>query len=415
MIHLPKIGIVLLLLMSPLFFDAQEESYQYRRSIQGVSETWHVIEIPTELYGKTNNELSDLRIFSLPSGAENRTAPYLLNTLSDQILSETVSFQLLNTVHNENGYYYTFEIPSQEKINEINLEFAPSNFDWNIKLEGSQNLSEWYTILDPYRIVSITNSYTQYQFTTLKFPHSQYQYYRLEIPSKSDPAFLKAEISNTVIEKGKYHHYTPSKIEVQKEPNSNNTEIEVSFSKPIRLSRLKVEVENTFDYYIPIEIKYAKDSSLIEGQWIYKFSSLYSGTLNSLETNEFNMTPTTLQKVVIAIVNGDNEVLNIRDIKAQGNKDELRVRFTNPKEDYYLYYGNPNATFPSYDIEKFEENIPTELSALQLGKEEIISSPKEKEKPLFMNKKWLWLILIFGVGLIAYFMIKMVPTMRHNS
>src|SRR5690606_40823506 len=64
------------------------------------------------------------------------------------------------TAHNESGYFFTFEMPAREPINQLYLQFKEKNFDWKIRLEGSHDQQEWFTIADDYRIVSISNQLT---------------------------------------------------------------------------------------------------------------------------------------------------------------------------------------------------------------------------------------------------------------
>ena len=96
-------------------------------------------------------------------------------------LRKEVSSEILNASSNAEGYYFTFENLDAKSINEILLDFNEQNFNWNISLEGSQEQSEWFTILDTYRILSISNEQTTYSFTKLVFPLSKYRYYRLRV------------------------------------------------------------------------------------------------------------------------------------------------------------------------------------------------------------------------------------------
>ena len=94
-------------------------------------------------------------------------------------------------------------------------------------------------------------------------------------------------------------------------------------------------------------------------------------------------------------------------IRDRGNIFELTARFDKEAE-YYLVYGNRNATFPRYDIENFIDKIPTTLSYLSLGNEESISQNQNENSPLFDNKLWLWLIMIVMIMLIGWFSLSMI-------
>ena len=99
---------------------------------------------------------------------------------------------MLNTSYNDKGYYYTFEVPAKEPINQINLNFNQQNFDWKLKLEGSQKQQEWFTVIEDYRILSIKNKLTDFQFTNVSFPNSSYRFFRLVIASDIKPELQDA-------------------------------------------------------------------------------------------------------------------------------------------------------------------------------------------------------------------------------
>lgn len=393
------------------FSYGQMDEYAYKREIKGVSEQWHKIVLPTEIFGKTTQKLADIRIFGI---TENDTieAPFRLRVASEKISSKKIEFNKLNTSHIGEDYFFTFEIPAEEPINQIKLDFAQENFDWQISLEGSQDLNEWFHILEVYRILSIKNDLTDFQFTTLTFPNSKYRYFRVGIHSKEKPELNSASISQEEIKEGKFKKYVVKKFNTKDNPQTKQTEIEVELKMPVRASHVKIGILDTFDYYRPITIQYLTDSIKTEQGWKYNYSTLTSGTLNSIEENEFEFNSTTVKKLKIFIGNQDNKALKIKNVVVKGYVHELTTRFTD-KATYFLVYGNKSATKPSYDIERFADNIPETLTSLTLGNEQKI--PKKdnpKPSPLFENKAWLWAIMGAIILLLGWFSVKMMRKSR---
>jgi len=140
------------------------EQYSYKRELTGVSGEWHKLILPDEIFRKISQNLNDIRIFGITVSNDTVEAPYLLRLTTGNISGKEISFNTLNTSHNDKGYYFTFEIPTVEPINQIKLDFKQENFDWRIKLEGSQNQNDWFTISDNYRILSLKNEITDFQF-----------------------------------------------------------------------------------------------------------------------------------------------------------------------------------------------------------------------------------------------------------
>jgi hypothetical protein len=382
--------------------------YNYKRELKGVADQWHKIILPNELFGKTSQNLTDVRIFGLTESNDTIEAPYLLRLTTEKISSKDVVFKTLNASHSDKGYYFTFEIPTIESINQIKLDFNQENFDWRITLEGSQDQNEWFTVAENYRILSIKNNQTDFQFTKLAFPSSKYRFFRVFIDSKEKPELSVASITQNDITDGSFRKYNVKKFNAKENKQTKQTEIDVELELPVRVSSINIGVSDTFDYYRPVTIEYLTDSFKTEQGWKYNYSILTSGTLNSIEKNEFQFGSTTVQKLKIYIDNQDNQPLTIETIGVKGYIHELIARFID-QASYYLTYGNKRTGRPNYDIERFTDNIPETLTTLDLGDELTI----EKEEvlvtdPLFKNKTWLWTIMTVIILLLGWFSVKMI-------
>ena len=387
---------------------AQMQEYNYKREINGITDQWNKLILPDEIFGKTSNNLSDIRIFGITTSKDTIEAPYILKLRTEKVLNNKVGFKTINTSHNKNGFYYTFEIPTKETINQIKLNFNQQNFDWKLSIEGSQNQQEWFTVIKDYRILSIKNELTDFEFAKVIFPSAKYRYYRLSIDSKKNPDLLTATISKHKLIDGDYRLYPIEKTKITENKKEKQTNIEVDLILPVTVSHFKINIKDSFDYYRPFTIKYLSDSTETEKGWIYNYRILMAGTLNSIEENEFKLNSTTLQKLKIEIYNGDNHHLTIDSIQVKGYVHELISRFTEPAT-YYLTYGNSDAKKPNYDINRFSDKIPKKLTTLKLGVEQIIKKNNiASTEPLFKNKIWLWTIMVTIILLLGGFTLKMI-------
>ena len=87
---------------------------------------------------------------------------------------------------------------------------------------------------------------------------------------------------------------------------------------------------------------------------------------------------------------------------------ELIARFTEPAS-YFLTYGHKKVGDPHYDIDRFTEKIPPVVLPLKLGVEQpILHKEVSGSQALFMNKNWLWAIMIIIIVLLGWFSIKMI-------
>ncbi|MDR7130796.1 hypothetical protein J2X69_003153 [Algoriphagus sp. 4150] len=402
-----KLSCILLLFAYTLSYG-QVEQYNYKRELTGITEQWHSIRLPEEVFGKVSQDLSDIRIFGITATSDTIEAPYLLRLATEKISVKEVAYKTLNTSYNDRGYYFTFEIPTAEPINQINLDFRQSNFDWLISLEGSHNQNDWFTIVEDYRILSIKNEMTDFEFTKLVFPSSKYRFFRLLVNSKEKPELSVASIAQYEIAEGVFRDYALKKFEVSENRKTRETEIDIELQLPVPVSHLKIDVANTFDYYRPVTINYLSDSIRTAQGWKYNYSTLTSGTLNSMENNEFKFSSTTVQKLKILIHNQANQPLTIDKIHVRGYEHELITRFTE-SATYFLIYGNKMARMPYYDIDRFADKVPETMKTLSLGEELVIEKePVPLTEPLFKNKVWLWAIMGLIIVLLGWFSIKMI-------
>lgn len=402
-----KTNIFILLFACFATANAQTNAYKFKREITGVNSLWHSMKLPDGLYKNANAGFEDLRIFGI-KGKDTLEVPYLLKQRADQIISKEIDFKPVNESANANGYYYTFELKNVTEINQINLAFKEANFNWDVTLEGSNSNSEWFTILKDYRILAIKNKDTDYQFTKLSFPDSKYQYLRLMIKSPVKPGLLEALINKTDTVKGTYQDVKYKTFELKNNTVDKETVIDVALENPVPLSYLKLNAQSDFDFYRPIKIEYATDSFKTDKGMQYNYAPLFEGTISSLEKSEFNFQNTIASKLKITIQNNDNKPLRLNGLALKGNLYEIIARFDNPTLTYALYYGNENVTAPSYEIEKFENEIPSILTAVTIGNQKENPAYSIKiEKPLFENKTWLWALMAVIIALLGWFSYKM--------
>lgn len=387
---------------------AQMQKYSYQRALIGVQDPWHKLTLPDDMFEKVSPSLSDIRVYGITTKNDTVEASYVLKLNDEKVIKDNVPFKILNTSHNEKGYYFTLEVPSKAPINNLQLAFKQFNFDWHINLEGSHDQKEWFSIVEDYRILSIKNAETFYEYTNLSFPNSSYRYFRILVKSAEKSELKSAKASYNTIKNGVFKNYTIKRMNIKDNKAEKRTEIEVEISRSVPVSYVKVHVDATFDYYRPITIQYVSDSLKTSKGYLYNYRTLTDGTLTSIEKNEFKFNNTVVKKIKITIQNQDNQPLSINKVDVKGNVYDLDIRFNEPAS-YYLTYGNTLAYKPYYDLDHFIGKTPDTITSITLGEEEAISkTAKETTSPLFENKLWLWLIIIVIIVLLGGFTLKMI-------
>lgn len=374
--------------------NAQWNKYQFRREISSNKKEWNKISVPEELFEKIKANGSDLRVMGITSKQDTLEIPYLFKSNSTIDPDEEHRFQLINPVSNSQGYFYTFELPQVEHINKIDLHFKQQNFDWKVKLEGSNNQTEWYTIVEEYRVMSIKNEHVNYLFSTLFFNRTKYRYYRLSIPAMEvKPELLSAKLISNHHSESAYVNRTLSSTKIHHDKALKRTIVSVDLKYKVPVSKLAFSVKNRADYYRPIIISYVSDSVRIKNRWNYFYTEVYRGTLSSLEKAIFKFDNCITGKIRIEILNGDNQFLNIDSLSVAGWEYIVIPRITEPA-NYFLLYGNKDAESPSYDLNYFEDKVPADLNELTLGEEVLNTlSMTPTLKNSILNKWWLWLVV----------------------
>ena len=392
----------------------QINEFSYKREIHGITDEWHTIILPDDVFGKVSQDLSDVRLYSITQSNDTLEVPYILSLAEDKVTVNEVVFTTLNISHNNQGYYFTFDIPTGETINQIILDFEQKNYDWQVTLEGSQNQEDWYTIIENYRILSLHTAHSNLQFAQLNFHNVQFRYYRICVKSKEKPVLKGARIKKKEVVEGIHRHYNIKKWTVTQNRSAKQTQLDIELANPVPISHLQISIKDTFDYYRPITINYIVDSIHTEQGWHYMYKELTSGTLHSLANNEFRFNTITAQKVKFIIDNKDNQPLTIDTVLMNGYAYVLSARF---RDDftYFLVYGNKDLGSPQYEINRFSPHIPTALMPLSLGEEKTIEKQHiQQNNPLFVHKAWLWAIIGITIVVLGWFTVKIIMAPLHN-
>ena len=119
---------------------------------------------------------------------------------------------------------------------------------------------------------------------------------------------------------------------------------------------------------------------------------------------------TRLEKVCLRILDHDNKPLDIRGAVAKGARRTVVFR-SRQGEGLRLYYGNPEATPPVYDLAKLYPKVETSQPGLMiLGPERLNASFRPRPEPA-PPKEWgwlIWLILIPVALFLGYLVIRTV-------
>ena len=204
----------------------------------------------------------------------------------------------------------------------------------------------------------------------------------------------------------KYRNFKNTSITIKENKERRQTIVDIELENTVPVAFVQLFVQNGFDYYRPVSIRYLTDSVKTDQGWKYNYANLSSGILTSIENPGFSLPNTILKKLRIVVDNQSNQPLTIDSVVVKGYDHHLVARFQ-PKTAYYLYYGNQNALRPRYDIERFAANIPELISVIEPDEETVLYKEKPQQQPLFVNEAWLWLIMVVIILALGWFTLGM--------
>lgn len=404
--------ISILCLKASLLFSQKDFSYKRKINVEKEGNSWNYFAIPDELYEKSANNLSDLRIYK--SDKENITEiPYLIiDNTENKANNSEFSLKIINISRTEAGHFLTLENTSDAEINSIYLRFSQQNFDWKITLQGSHNQSQWFDILNEYRILAIKNQETNYRFEKLIFGDTKYKYYRILVKTNEE----------VNLENAFFRHFLPKnrnnlakhKVEnlvISNDNNRKQTTIHFSLKHKIHVHSIEIQTDKTKNFYRPIHIE-TLDSLKTNSGKVLRHSYFSSGIITSVEDNEFvnEKEDELVKNFRIKIENRDDKPLDIKSITIKSITKGI-VFESEGKGEYFLYYGNDKLRSPRYDLENFKLQISEKQKDTIPISEQITidENIRASQEPLFKNKVWLWLIMGLLILILGYFSLKMLP------
>lgn len=404
----------------------QTNDYQYQRPVTQVrSIGFHRIVLPREVLTVLKDDLSDLRIYQ--SGAADSIppteVPYLIDIQEGENELKEVAFRMINQATKKNFSQAVLRKEGEGVINRIDLDISPQNFDVRASLEGSENRLSWVTIKDDFRLVGIANNDVSYSYTRMNFPDSDYRFFRVRL---HDPALSVrgADMHIWSQEEGSFQNFDISAWDPKNDTDRKITEIHIALAGRYPVSRLRLDIGSTRDYYRTAKLEYLKQRIETEDGTREIWRDFASTTLSSLEEAEMFGAVKFTDALRLTIQNHDDLPLDIRALQVSGPVYEL-ISELEVGNEYVLMYGNENASRPRYDLVHFKNQIPRDdLVPAGLGEEMEIEDPEQEEKEAeeqrakAVGNTLLWggmLLVIVVIGFVTMRMMQKAKSEKQND
>ncbi|MDB5259487.1 MAG: hypothetical protein JWO73_695 [Candidatus Taylorbacteria bacterium] len=397
------------------------DAWKYMRTVtipagSGQSSFAKVV-LPSDI-SRTAEGFADIRILN-QDGIET---PYLL-TRSISQKGDVMTPRLLDmgTVGGETRF--VADVGQNGLVHSgMSIDAASKNFKRQVKVYASHwpiavDSSEWALITDKGYIFKFTDPQTGYVAgkNEVSFPASSARYLKVVISSGEEGPVA---VSNAVLY-GDSHVDVPTTVKefpvsVFNNPTKRATEITVDLGGPGNLTNaisLNTEDRN-YSRRVIIE---SSNSNGATSTWRYVGQGSISNVSTSMFAGSSNRIAYSEQKsrfIRASIVNDDNRPLAVGAAASIESPVISAVFETRPGEAYRLYYGNPLAVVPVYDIARMasylEENkIPSAFLSDETDNAAYVI-PQGPVVPFTESHQWLLnallviVVLIIGGGVAWY-------------
>lgn len=333
-----------------------------------------------ELFAGAKDGLADLRIID----NNNQEISYKILVGESKNKSEVFHPKMLNNSFVPGGNSSVI-LDLERKgvsINRLKINTTSENFQRNVIIYGSDNSNDWKILKDNGYIYDYTDKKgnIKTQNTAVNFPESIYRYLKLEIsdPENSPVKITNAEALNYIQEEAKEVQRNP-KFSVNQNDDDKTSEIIIDLgAKGIPASKLLLKVsDQNFNRSVLIYRSSDENSWNFTGNdYIFRYNtSKFSG-----ENLEVNFGETSDRHIKVVIQNKDNQALDIAGLVSFYHYREVVFQADGGK-NYKVYYGDENAGFPEYDLERFFQYLNLEdskLVSLSVQKDNSFYAPPQK-------------------------------------
>ena len=353
------------------------------------------VELDPEVYAHASPDLRDLRVVGEQEG---RGEPYKLLVESGDQRRASVAAKMRDLGHAA-GRYTSFVLDLQSDgalHNELEVQTSSQNFQRQVAIEGSDDGESWRTLQSRGVIFDLTvaeRGFTARE-TRVTYPDSTARFLRVRI---ADDGLEPLNIHEGVVffaRRLEPERATLPLVIVGREDDPERKETVLlldgaSAGFPANGIELDIPQRN---FHRRVSLEGSNDLTswrIVQGdETLYDFDT--PKFVSSDLSISFGESRYRYHRVTIA--NDDNPPLPVGGARASGFVRKL-VFSADPAQSYRLYYGNPDVSAPSYDLERVFPYLVTEgLPVAALGphtRNPAFAVPAPPPKPFTERYPWL--------------------------
>lgn len=383
-------------------------------STDGACQAWEFfeeIELPAEkptakwldflvtppVFAKSRFDLGDLRLYD----AVGVEVPYALRVLNDQQTEQAVTAQSFDRSKTLDGASELSLDLGEEPIEHdaVELQLPGSDYRRSAELEGSPDGQAWRLLVKK-NVIDFRAGGNSLTDRRLPYPSSRFRYLRVRV--QRDPAtdtepfeIAGASVMRQVSLPGEFVEYV-AKVEprepVRYRGNPSSRWLLTLPADQLPVSRLQTQATDA-EFSRDFNLEASNLSDQFDVPWQYVDAWTWQRTTGQRsKPNVENFSETRCGRMRLTVTDYLNPPLHLETVTAIGAARE--IVFANVESlqgPLRLYYGNPIAELPHYDLER---NLPPQLEPkpVRLTPGEEQKNPAFIPPPLALAERWPWAI-----------------------
>ncbi len=387
-------------------FTPKDWRYWKAIALPQLSGSEEMVELPLDrdVFGGGASGLVDLRVIA----DESQEAPSQLRVETYQREETSRPVQMRDLAHLP-GQYTTFvaDLGAEGLLhNEIGITASnrAQDFRRGVVVEASRDGQTWLLLRDDGEVfeLPVLVRGVPVRDTTVSYPQTTVRYLRVRISNKEgNPLIIGTPLVFYVKETPAiFVEYPATVLENQVDRESKATVVLLLDlgAKGLPTSSLEVGISEKNFY----REAYLEGSNDREAWTMLAKAELYAYDTPRYVSADLavDYPLATYRYLRLSVFNQDNPPLAVSGVKVMGPRHVLQFP-ARPGVAYRLYYGNEEATAPSYDLARYLQYLETRgLPQARLGLQELSPLFVEKLPPVSERFPWLFPAIVIGAGVL---------------
>lgn len=387
-------------------------SQNFKGEIKDVKESGlHQITIAPKIRAVSNDDLSYFRILD----SKKNQVPYAF--ASNQTQSESYNqFNILSkesildsitslVIQNESG----------KNIKQFSLKIENTSLSKTYSVSGSNDANEWFGLVDNQILSGLIGATGTSTAKTIHFPVNKYKYLRIVFNDKKSLPIniLSVGIAEIQLIPEKLIEISDFSYKISENKDKKTTKIVFSAANNYQIDAIKFFVST--DYYNRNAKLTVKREERVKKRTTIYDEVLTNFNLNSKNSPIIYFNSIELSDFIIEIENQDNQPLSISNIQIL-QKPIVIVSKLKANEMYQVII-DTTYTKPSYDLESFVAETVVNLPEVVISNFEKVSVNEAKvtAKSFWQTKLFMWICIIVGGAVVAYFAFGLLKDIKNDD